>query len=82
MTVEQLEVVQSQVLFSAQVLLQADLVGYLNHLEHTDTIGPILIPTEYRAGMQNVQDQRNLALACREVQRVAEKLTTRAEVAR
>lgn len=81
MTAEQLEVAQAQVTFAAEVLLQADLGGYLNHLEHVETVAPILIPTEYRAGMQNVQDQRDLARACREVQVVAERLKARAEVA-
>ncbi len=81
MNAPELMVVQAQVSAVARCLLEIDLVGYLDHLEHVDTVGPILDPTAYRAGMENVLDQRELAGACMKVQKVAERLWARADSA-
>lgn len=54
----------------AGLLEDEPIAEMLRDLDRVDTIGPILDPTGYREGMRNVQEQRELLSALREVQEI------------
>lgn len=57
----------------AGLLKDEPIVEMLNHIEHLHAVAPILDPTAYRDGMKNLDDQRDLLEALRQVQRVVHK---------
>lgn len=59
---------------AAQLLRGADLEGVLATIHRTDALGPILHPTQYRAKIDDLRAQRELAQAALEFHRVAERI--------
>lgn len=74
MTSWEYEAAAKQLCLLGHLSLGLDLSNVLNLLNLADTIGPIVDPTAYRAGMRNVQDVRDLAEALQPFQDAARRL--------
>lgn len=59
-----------------QFLELIDLEWCAATISHAHAVGPILMPTEYRDGLQNLRDQAKLIEAARELQRVAREVSS------
>lgn len=57
----------------ASTLEDEPIAEMLRDLERVDAVGPVLAPTAYRDGMDNVRSQRELLTALREVQKVVRR---------
>lgn len=58
----------------AGLLKDEPIQDLLDNIERAHALGPILDPTAYQRGMDNLTDQRDLLSALLEVQRVVRRL--------
>lgn len=73
MDAEEYAATQDQMVLAAGFIASLDLEGFVDRIEITDAIGPMLHPTLYRDGMDKLHQVKELAEACLEVKRIFEK---------
>lgn len=74
MTDEEYQRTQDELVRLCREVLQLDLVGFLNRVEHTEATGPIVDPTLWIKGQARLEAIKRCAVAFRGAQGAAEDL--------
>lgn len=71
---------QHQLLLMTSLIKEMDLDGFLSRIETAYALGPILDPTLYRKGVENMETVRRIAMAAKSFQVVVKSIIEEAAV--